>query len=75
MSKQEGKPHLNIIIMGHVDNGKSTTTGHLLYLAGVIDQRTIDAYKEEAEKMGKATFHFAWVLDNLEGRTRTRCHH
>ena len=66
MSKQEGKPHLNIIIMGHVDNGKSTTTGHLLYLAGVIDQRTIDAYKEEAEKMGKGTFHFAWVLDNLK---------
>src|SRR4030066_308394 len=66
MSKQEGKPHLNIIIMGHVDNGKSTTTGHLLYLSGVIDQRTIDAYKEEAEKMGKATFHFAWVLDNLK---------
>ena len=65
MSKRE-KPHLNIIIMGHVDNGKSTTTGHLLYLAGVIDQRTIDAYKEEAEKMGKATFHFAWVLDNLK---------
>jgi elongation factor 1-alpha len=66
MSKQEGKPHLNIIIMGHVDNGKSTTTGHLLYLAGVIDQRTIDAYKAEAEQMGKSTFHFAWVLDNLK---------
>ncbi|MCW3999081.1 MAG: translation elongation factor EF-1 subunit alpha [Candidatus Bathyarchaeota archaeon] len=65
MSKSD-KPHLNIIIMGHVDNGKSTTTGHLLYLAGVIDQRTIDAFKEEAEKMGKGTFHFAWVLDNLK---------
>ncbi|MCL2173064.1 MAG: translation elongation factor EF-1 subunit alpha [Candidatus Bathyarchaeota archaeon] len=65
MSKSD-KPHLNIIIMGHVDNGKSTTTGHLLYLAGVIDQRTIDAYKAEAEKMGKGTFHFAWVLDNLK---------
>ena len=65
MSKSD-KPHLNIIIMGHVDNGKSTTTGHLLYLAGVIDQRTIDAYRAEAEKMGKGTFHFAWVLDNLK---------
>ncbi len=40
MSKSE-KPHLNIIIMGHVDHGKSTTTGHLLYLAGAIDERTI----------------------------------
>jgi elongation factor 1-alpha len=65
MSKSD-KPHLNIIIMGHVDNGKSTTTGHLLYLAGVIDQRTIDAFKAEAEKMGKGTFHYAWVLDNLK---------
>src|SRR4030043_595211 len=65
MSKSD-KPHLNIIIMGHVDNGKSTTTGHLLYLAGVIDQRTIDAYKAEAEQMGKATLPLAWVVDNLK---------
>jgi elongation factor 1-alpha len=65
MSKSE-KPHLNIIIMGHVDNGKSTTTGHLLYLAGAIDERTIKSYQDEAEKMGKGTFAFAWVLDNLK---------
>ncbi len=65
MSKSE-KPHLNIIIMGHVDHGKSTTTGHLLYDAGAIDERTIKAYEEEAEKMGKGTFKFAWVLDNLK---------
>ena len=61
MSKSD-KPHLNIIIMGHVDAGKSTTTGHLLYLAGAIDERTIKAFEEEAEKMGKGTFKFAWVL-------------
>jgi len=65
MSKSD-KPHLNIIIMGHVDAGKSTTTGHLLYLAGAIDERTIKAFEEEAEKMGKGTFKFAWVLDNLK---------
>jgi elongation factor 1-alpha len=52
--------------MGHVDHGKSTTTGHLLYLAGVIDERTIKAYEEEAKKLGKETFKFAWVLDNLK---------
>ncbi len=52
--------------MGHVDAGKSTTTGHLLYLAGAIDERTIKAFEEEAEKMGKGTFKFAWVLDNLK---------
>src|SRR4030066_546915 len=65
MSKSE-KPHLNLIIMGHVDHGKSTTTGHLLYKAGAIDERTIKAFEEEAEKMGKGTFKYAWVLDNLK---------
>ena len=65
MSKSE-KPHLNLIIMGHVDAGKSTSTGHLLYLAGAIDERTIKSYQDEAEKMGKGTFAFAWVLDNLK---------
>ena len=53
MSKRE-KPHLNIIIMGHVDNGKSTTTGHLLYLAGVIDERTIKLTKKKPKKWAKA---------------------
>jgi len=65
MSKSD-KPHLNLVIMGHVDHGKSTTTGHLLYLAGAIDERTIKAFQEEAEKMGKGTFKYAWVLDNLK---------
>jgi elongation factor 1-alpha len=65
MSRPE-KPHLNLVIMGHVDHGKSTTTGHMLYLAGVVDDRTIKAYEEEAKKMGKETFKFAWILDNLK---------
>ncbi|MDH5482275.1 MAG: translation elongation factor EF-1 subunit alpha [Candidatus Bathyarchaeota archaeon] len=65
MSKT-GKPHLNLVIMGHVDHGKSTTTGHLLYLAGAVDERTVKAFEDEAKKMGKETFKFAWVLDNLK---------
>lgn len=65
MSKT-AKPHLNLVIMGHVDHGKSTTTGHLLYLTGVVDERTIKAYEEEAKKMGKETFKYAWVLDTLK---------
>lgn len=60
------KPHLNMIVIGHVDHGKSTTTGHLFYLTGTIDERTAKAYEEEAQKMGKATFKFAWVLDRLK---------
>jgi elongation factor 1-alpha len=65
MSKTE-KPHLNLVIMGHVDHGKSTTTGHMLYLAGAVDERTIKAYEEESKKMGKETFKYAWVLDTLK---------
>jgi len=65
MSKT-GKPHLNLVIMGHVDHGKSTTTGHMLYLAGAVDDRTIKAYEEESKKMGKEAFKYAWVLDNLK---------
>ena len=65
MSKPE-KPHLNLVVIGHVDHGKSTTMGHLLYLAGAIDDRTIKAYEEQAEKLGKGTFKFAWVLDSLK---------
>ena len=65
MSKST-KPHMNLIIMGHVDHGKSTTTGHLLYKGGAIDEREIKSYEEEAKKLGKETFKFAWVLDNLK---------
>jgi len=65
MSKPE-KPHLNLIVIGHVDHGKSTTMGHLLYLTGAIDDRTIREFEEEAKRLGKETFKFAWVLDNLK---------
>jgi len=61
-----GKPHLNLVIMGHVDHGKSTTTGHLLYAAGAVDERTIKQFEEEAKKAGKESFKYAWVLDNLK---------
>lgn len=49
--------------IGHVDAGKSTLMGRLLYDLKVVDQRTIDRYRKEAEKMGKSSFALAWVLD------------
>jgi len=53
--------------MGHVDHGKSTLTGHLLFEAGYIDQKTIDQYAKESEKTGAGdTFKFAWVLDTIK---------
>ena len=61
------KPHLNMIITGHIDNGKSTTMGHFLMDLGVVDERTIAAHAEESEKTGKGdTFKYAWVMDNIK---------
>jgi elongation factor 1-alpha len=60
------KAHVNIVVIGHVDSGKSTSTGHLIYLAGGIDERTIQKYQKEAELIGKGSFAFAWVLDKLK---------
>ncbi|MCX8192393.1 MAG: translation elongation factor EF-1 subunit alpha [Nitrososphaeria archaeon] len=60
------KPHLNLIVVGHVDHGKSTTMGHFLTKLGVVDQRVIQQYEEEAKKLGKETFKYAWILDRIK---------
>ncbi len=60
------KPHLNLVFIGHVDHGKSTTVGRILLDAGVIRQEEIDKFRQEAESKGKATFEFAWVMDDLK---------
>ena len=60
------KTHVNLVVIGHVDSGKSTSCGHLIYKCGGIDKRTIEKFEKEAEEMGKATFKYAWVLDKLK---------
>jgi elongation factor 1-alpha len=60
------KTHINIVVIGHVDAGKSTTTGHLIYKCGGIDKRTIEKFEKEAQEMGKGSFKYAWVLDRLK---------
>jgi len=60
------KTHINIVVIGHVDSGKSTTTGHLIYKCGGIDKRTIEKFEKEANEMGKGSFKYAWVLDKLK---------
>jgi elongation factor 1-alpha len=60
------KNHVNIVVIGHVDAGKSTATGHLIYKCGGIDKRTIEKFEKEAAEMGKASFKYAWVLDKLK---------
>uniref|UniRef100_A0A8C8HHP1 Tr-type G domain-containing protein n=1 Tax=Oncorhynchus tshawytscha TaxID=74940 RepID=A0A8C8HHP1_ONCTS len=58
--------HINIVVIGLVDSGKSTTTGHLIYKCGGIDKRTIEKFEKEAAEMGKGSFKYAWVLDKLK---------
>jgi elongation factor 1-alpha len=60
------KVHVNLVVIGHVDTGKSTTTGHLIYKLGGIDERTIEKFEKEATEMGKGSFKYAWVLDKLK---------
>jgi len=60
------RTHINLVVIGHVDSGKSTTTGHLIYKCGGIDKRTIEKFEQEAKDMGKGSFKYAWVLDKLK---------
>ena len=65
MSKKD-KTHINLVVIGHVDSGKSTSTGHLIYKCGGIDKRTIEKYEKEAAEAGKSSFKYAWVMDKLK---------
>ncbi len=60
------KPHLNIVFVGHVDHGKSTTVGRLLFDAGTVDEQTMRKLQEKAKELGKAGFEFAFVMDSLK---------
>ena len=65
MSIQQ-KPHLNLIFIGHVDHGKSTTVGQILYRLGYFDEKTLREIEEQAKKIGKESFKFAWLLDRMK---------
>jgi len=60
---EDAKPHVGIVIVGHVDAGKSTTTGHLLLKLGGMSERDLDKLKQEAEAVGKGSFLFAFFMD------------
>ncbi len=60
------KEHINLVFIGHVDHGKSTSVGRLLYDTGNIDEQAMRKLKEKAEQLGKKGFEFAFVMDNLK---------
>ena len=60
------KPHINIVFVGHVDHGKSTTVGRLLFDSGNVGEQEMRKLKEKAEQLGKGGFEFAFVMDSLK---------
>lgn len=63
LKEMYGKEHVNIIFIGHVDAGKSTLGGSILYATGMVDDRTLDKYKREAKELGRETWYLSWALD------------
>ncbi len=62
----KNKPHINLVFIGHVDHGKSTTVGRLLFDAGNVTEQQMRKLKEKAAELGKAGFEFAYVMDSLK---------
>ncbi|GAC77211.1 polypeptide release factor 3 [Moesziomyces antarcticus T-34] len=62
----ELKSHLNIVFIGHVDAGKSTMGGNLLYLTGMVDKRTLEKYEREAKEAGRESWYLSWALDSTQ---------
>ncbi|VVB55433.1 Elongation factor 1-alpha [uncultured archaeon] len=60
------KPHLNLAVIGHIDHGKSTLVGRLMFETGAVPPHIIEKYREEAKAKGKESFVFAWVMDSLK---------
>lgn len=68
---KEAKECLNVVFIGHVDAGKSTIGGHLLYLTGMVDQRTLEKYEREAREKNRESWYLSWALDtNAEERDK-----
>ncbi|MEB3859788.1 MAG: translation elongation factor EF-1 subunit alpha [Desulfurococcales archaeon] len=60
------KTHLNLVVIGHVDHGKSTLVGHMLYRLGLIEEKKLKELEEQAKARGKESFKFAWILDKMK---------
>jgi len=59
----QSKEQLHMVVIGHVDAGKSTLMGHLLYSMGQVNKKTMHKYEQESKKLGKQSFVYAWILD------------
>ena len=60
------REHLNIVFIGHVDAGKSTLSGSILYIMGMVDKRTIEKYEREAKERNRESWFLAFIMDTSE---------
>src|SRR3989344_9701741 len=60
------KPTMNVVFVGHVDHGKSTCVGQLMFLSGIVSEQEMKKLKDEAEKRGKPGFEFAYIMDRIK---------
>ncbi|KAK2198457.1 bifunctional Tr-type G domain [Babesia duncani] len=65
-SAPDPRPHLNIVFIGHIDAGKSTACGNILYLSGYVDERTIEKYEREAKELNRESWFLAFIMDTIE---------
>ncbi|KAL8000384.1 putative translation protein, beta-barrel domain superfamily [Plasmopara halstedii] len=71
VARTRGKTKISMVVIGHVDAGKSTITGHLLYKLGYVSKRLMHKYEKESQEAGKSSFAYAWVMDaDEEERSR-----
>ena len=65
MKKITARPHINLVVIGHADHGKSTSIGHLIYKCGGVDEDFMTEVEERANELGRLDLKYAWVLDRL----------
>lgn len=66
LEEMYGKEHVNVIFLGHVDAGKSTLGGSILYATGMVDDRTMEKYKRDAKDLGRESWYLSWALDQTK---------
>jgi peptide chain release factor subunit 3 len=70
-AKTTDKEHVNVVFIGHVDAGKSTIGGQIMYLTNMVDKRTLEKYEKEAKEINRETWYLSWCMDtNAEERNK-----
>lgn len=71
IAKEDPRDNINVVFIGHVDAGKSTICGNIMYSTGLVDKRTIEKYEREAKLRNRESWFLAYIMDtNDEERSK-----